>query len=136
MIIVGVILLGVGVYYVWPSATNVTVVATPTPSATAPVVTPSVTTPVATTTATTTVTTTTTATTTTATTTASSTFTLSPAQKQALINAGVSTSSVPNTVSAAQEACFVTKLGAARVATIKTGAVPTVADLLKAKGCI
>jgi hypothetical protein len=63
-------------------------------------------------------------------------FQLSDAQKQALIDLGIDPASVPSTISAEQEACFVSVLGAARVAEIKAGAVPSTIELLRAKSCI
>lgn len=63
-------------------------------------------------------------------------FTLSLTQKQALINLGIDPASVPTTISATQESCFVSVLGEARVAEIKTGAVPNAIEFFKAKSCI
>ncbi len=80
--------------------------------------------------------TTTSTTTTTLPATTTSPFVLTAAQKQALINFGVSTSSVPTTVSVTQEACFVAALGVSRIVEIKAGAVPSLAEFAKVKGCI
>jgi len=63
-------------------------------------------------------------------------FALSEAQKQALVSVGIDPSAVPDSISAEQEACFVSTLGESRVAEIKTGAVPNALEFLKAKGCI
>ncbi len=66
----------------------------------------------------------------------SSGFQLSEPQKQALISAGIDPARVPSTISASQEACFATALGAARVEEIKGGAVPGGVEFLKAKSCL
>lgn len=63
-------------------------------------------------------------------------FQLSEAQKQALVAAGIDSSKVPTSVSAAQETCFVAALGDAKVAEIKAGAVPSAMEFLKTKSCI
>lgn len=63
-------------------------------------------------------------------------FQLSEAQKQALVAAGIDSSKVPTSVSAAQETCFAAALGNAKVAEIKAGAVPSAMEFLKAKSCI
>ncbi len=63
-------------------------------------------------------------------------FQLSEAQKQALINLGIDPAAVPASINAEQEACFTAVLGAARVAEIKTGAVPNAIEFYKAKSCI
>ncbi len=63
-------------------------------------------------------------------------FTLSAAQKSALTSLGIDPTTVPSTISAAQEVCFVETLGSARVSEIKAGAVPNAIELLKAKPCI
>ena len=63
-------------------------------------------------------------------------FTLSEAQKQALISFGVDPAVVPTTLSAAEEECFVSVLGVSRVAEIKAGAVPSALEFLKGKSCI
>lgn len=70
------------------------------------------------------------------TTTTSGGFTLSASQKQALVNLGIDPASVPSSISPAQETCFVNVLGEARVAEIKTGAVPNAIEFFKAKSCI
>lgn len=123
--IIIILVIGIGAYFLWPSAGSVPVVTPPvTSTSTVPVVTPATTTPVATTT---------TATTTVAT---STPFVLTAAQKAALLKFGISSSSIPNTVSVTQEACFVAKLGVPRVIEIKAGAVPTTAEFLKVQSCI
>ena len=66
----------------------------------------------------------------------SSSFTLSDAQKQALVSFGIDPASVPSTISAEMEACFVRALGAPRVVEIKAGAVPGALEFFKAKSCI
>lgn len=63
-------------------------------------------------------------------------FTLSPAQKQALVNVGIDPGAVPNSISAEQESCFVGVLGEARVGEIRNGAVPNAIEFAKAKSCI
>ncbi len=64
------------------------------------------------------------------------TFNLSPAQKEALINLGISPESVPDSISVEQEQCFVNVLGESRVAEIRAGAVPGAIEFFKAKSCI
>lgn len=80
--------------------------------------------------------TTTTASTSDTTATTDTTFTLSAAQKQALVGLGIDPNSVPETVSAEQVLCFEGKLGAPRVAEIRTGAVPSTFELIKVKSCV
>jgi amino acid transporter len=63
-------------------------------------------------------------------------FKLSSAQIEALIALGIDPEAVPESISAEQEACFVSALGEARVGEIKTGAVPSALEFLKAKSCI
>lgn len=63
-------------------------------------------------------------------------FTLSAAQKQALVNLGIDPAKVPASVSVEQERCFVNTLGGARVEEIRNGAVPGPVEFMKAKGCI
>jgi hypothetical protein len=63
-------------------------------------------------------------------------FQLSDAQRQALISFGIDPASVPSSINAEQEACFVGVLGEARVFEIKDGAVPSGIEFLKAKACI
>lgn len=63
-------------------------------------------------------------------------FILTDNQKQALSSFGIDPASVPSTISAEQEACFVAELGGSRVAEIKAGASPSAIDFFKAKGCI
>ncbi len=69
-------------------------------------------------------------------TTATGGFALSDAQKQALLNFGIDPAAVPSNISTEQEACFVAVLGAARVAEVKNGAVPSAFEFFKAKACI
>lgn len=63
-------------------------------------------------------------------------FELSDAQVEALISLGIDPASVPSSISAEQEACFVSALGEERVAEIRVGAVPSALELLKAESCI
>lgn len=63
-------------------------------------------------------------------------FTLSPAQREALISLGVDPALVPTSVSPEQEACFVSVFGAGRVDEIKAGAVPTVIEFVSANKCL
>lgn len=63
-------------------------------------------------------------------------FTLTDAQKQALSSFGIDPASVPSSISAEQEACFVAELGSERVGEIKAGGTPSAMDFFKAKGCI
>lgn len=63
-------------------------------------------------------------------------FQLTEAQKQALVSLGIDPASVPATISAEQEACFVAALGESTVNEIKAGAVPNVIEFAKAKSCI
>lgn len=120
VVIIAVIALAIGVYFMWPSG-NTTVITPPgTSTTTAPVVTP----PVATTT---------TATTTAAT---STPFVLSDAQKAALIKFGISTTSIPTSITVDQSACLDTQLGTARAAEFKAGAVPTATEFAKVQTCI
>ena len=69
-------------------------------------------------------------------TTAAAGFQLSDAQRQSLISAGVDPSQVPANVTSTQEACFADVLGDVRVAEIKSGAVPSSIEFLKAKSCL
>lgn len=62
-------------------------------------------------------------------------FNLSPAQKFFLEKAGIDTSKLPQTISPALEACLTKAVGVERAVQIKTGAVPTTTDLLKAQSC-
>ncbi len=61
---------------------------------------------------------------------------LSPAQEQALETFGIDPARVPSEITPEQEACFVARLGEARVAEIKAGATPTSAEFFKARDCI
>jgi len=63
-------------------------------------------------------------------------FNLSAAQRQALINLGVSPDSIPTSLSYEQEQCFVGVLGEARVDEIKAGAIPGPLEFMRAKACI
>lgn len=61
---------------------------------------------------------------------------LSPTQIEVLGNFGIDPSTIPSTISPTQEACFVEKLGADRVAEIKAGAVPNALEFLLARPCL
>jgi hypothetical protein len=63
-------------------------------------------------------------------------FELSSAQVQALISLGIDPASVPSSISAEQETCFKGVLGEARVAEIKSGAVPSAFEFMRAESCI
>lgn len=121
--IIIVFLIGIGLYLSF-AGTTTTVPVTMTATSTTPAPTPQPSTVVTTST-----------TTTTAPSTTTRPFVLTAAQKQALISAGVSSTSIPATVSIAQEACFVAALGVSRIVEIKAGAVPTLAEFAKVKTC-
>lgn len=61
---------------------------------------------------------------------------LSPAQEQALESIGVDPASVPSEITPAQEACFESVLGKARVDEIKAGDTPSATEFFKARECI
>ncbi len=61
---------------------------------------------------------------------------LNESQEQALENFGINPAQVPSEITPEQEACFVEKLGQARVDEIKAGDSPTATDYFKAKDCI
>ncbi len=63
-------------------------------------------------------------------------FTLSAAQKQALIDMGIDPAKIPSSITATQKACFVSNLGEAKFAEVQSGAVPSVIDLAKVKACL
>lgn len=60
---------------------------------------------------------------------------LSSSQEKALQTLGVDLSSVPTSITAAQEKCAVQALGQERVNKIKSGEAPSISDYLKAKSC-
>ena len=60
---------------------------------------------------------------------------LNTQQEIFLENLGVNTKTVPSSISPAQEACAVEKLGQTRVNQIKAGAQITTSDYLKAGNC-
>lgn len=60
---------------------------------------------------------------------------LSPAQEKALEKAGIDPAALPSEITPAMEACFYTKLGAARANEIKNGAQPTPGDYFIARSC-
>ncbi len=61
---------------------------------------------------------------------------LNAAQEKALETFGIDPATVPTSITPAQEACFIEKLGASRVEEIKAGATPSMTDYFKANGCI
>lgn len=63
-------------------------------------------------------------------------FTLSDGQKQALSSLGIAPESIPGEITASQVSCFESTLGVERVAEIRSGAIPSTFEFLKAKGCL
>ncbi len=63
-------------------------------------------------------------------------FILSTGQMEALVSLGIDPATVPSSISAEQEQCFVGELGEARVIEIKAGAVPSAMEFLSAKSCL
>jgi hypothetical protein len=63
---------------------------------------------------------------------------LSDTQKKALEAVGVNPANLPSpsSITPTQEACFIEKLGAARVSEIKSGSTPTAVEIFTAKSCI
>ena len=61
---------------------------------------------------------------------------LSPAQERALESFGIDPAQIPTEITPDQEACFVARLGEARVAEIKAGATPTATEFFKARDCV
>ncbi len=61
---------------------------------------------------------------------------LNAAQEKALETFGIDPATVPTSITPAQEACFIEKLGTSRVEEIKAGATPSMTDYFKAKSCI
>ncbi len=61
---------------------------------------------------------------------------LSPAQEEALGNIGVDVGKLPTTITPVMEACFTEKLGAARVAEIKSGVTPTAFEVAQTLPCV
>jgi len=61
---------------------------------------------------------------------------LSPAQEKALEDVGIDPAAVPSVIPPGTEQCFVDKLGKEKVDAIKSGAVPTAFEILKARPCI
>ncbi len=57
-------------------------------------------------------------------------------QKKVLETVGINPDTLPSSFTPAQEACFVEKLGAARVAQIKGGAAPTPTEIYTARVCL
>jgi hypothetical protein len=60
---------------------------------------------------------------------------LSPAQEKTLQFLGVDLESIPTTITPSQIQCSVEALGAERVNQIKSGAMPSLSDYLRAKSC-
>jgi len=61
---------------------------------------------------------------------------LSPEQEAALQTIGINPATLPIRITSTQETCFAEKLGAARVAEIKAGAVPSAAEFYTARMCL
>lgn len=61
---------------------------------------------------------------------------LSPAQENALESIGIDPASIPSSITPAQEACFVSILGQARVDQIKAGDTPTATEFFQARSCL
>lgn len=61
---------------------------------------------------------------------------LSESQEKTLKTFGIDPAKVPTTITPEQEACFVSKIGAGRVAEIKAGASPTAAEYFASKECM
>ena len=61
---------------------------------------------------------------------------LNESQRAALQKFGIDPASLPTTITASQEACFVGVLGQARVDEIKAGAVPSALEFLRASACL
>jgi hypothetical protein len=61
---------------------------------------------------------------------------LNEQQEAALEVFGIDPATLPNQISPDQEACFVEKLGAERVAEIKAGEAPTATDFFTARNCL
>jgi cytoskeletal protein RodZ len=64
-----------------------------------------------------------------------SSITLSADQQAALVALGIDPAAVPSSVTPAQQACLVDTLGEEKFLEIKSGAVPSGFDFLKAKAC-
>lgn len=62
-------------------------------------------------------------------------ITVNAAQAEALKSIGLDPSFI-STITPAQESCFVTILGAARVASIKAGAVPSASEFFSVRSCL
>lgn len=61
---------------------------------------------------------------------------LTDKQKQALAKFGIAPESIPSKITASQTSCFESALGAVRVAEIRSGAIPSTMEFLKAKSCL
>jgi hypothetical protein len=61
---------------------------------------------------------------------------LTPGQRKVLATLGIDESDLPATLTPELEACLVTKIGEERFAAVKGGATPTIAEGLKAMGCL
>ncbi len=57
-------------------------------------------------------------------------------QEKTLKSLGIDPATLPSSIDPAMEACFVEKLGAARVNEIKQGGSPSAIDLFKASSCL
>ncbi len=61
---------------------------------------------------------------------------LNAAQADALRAVGIDPAKLPTTITPAQEGCFTSILGAARVAEIKAGRAPTTEEIFAARTCL
>lgn len=61
---------------------------------------------------------------------------LNATQERALEVVGIDPANVPTTITPEQEACFVEKLGSARVEEIKAGGTPSATEIFTARSCI
>ena len=61
---------------------------------------------------------------------------LTPAQSAALEFVGIDPATLPTTITPEQEECFISVLGADRVAAIKAGAVPSPLEIFAARECL
>lgn len=61
---------------------------------------------------------------------------LTPAQEQALTQAGIDPAKLPTTITPKMEECFVTILGQRRVDEINSGSAPTFGDFFAARTCL
>lgn len=61
---------------------------------------------------------------------------LSASQEKTLESLGINPANMPSEITPAQEKCFEDALGKERVAEIKNGSSPSIAEFFKAKGCL